>query len=82
MPTKNGFRLEDADDTTKLVCGMMRHSLDLVSQNSQCHLLNAVGFNRGVEFALQDGQLLAQYQDFQVFFQAGYSTYSDEGENG
>jgi hypothetical protein len=32
----------------------MRNSLDLGGQNSQCHLLNAIGFDGVAEFALQD----------------------------
>ena len=52
MPTKNGFRLEDADDIPELVCGLMRDVLDLFGHNSQCHLLNTVWFDGGVEFTL------------------------------
>ena len=66
----------------ELVSGLMRNSLDFGGQNCQDHLLNRVGFYRGVEFALQDEQLLAQYQDFQVFLQVGWSTKNDEGDYG
>ena len=58
MPAKNGFRLEDADDISELILRLMRNSLDLGGQNSQRHLLNAIGFDRVAEFALQDCQLL------------------------
>jgi hypothetical protein len=53
-PAKNGFRLEDSDDISELVCGLMRNSLDFGGQNSQRHLLNTIGFDGMIEFTLQD----------------------------
>ena len=43
---------------------------------------NNVGFVWGVEYSLQDGRFLVQYQEFQIFIQVGLSTNSNEGENG
>jgi hypothetical protein len=45
-------------------------------------LLNPVGSEGVIEFALQKGQLLAKNENFQVLFLIGSSTARDEGKNG
>jgi hypothetical protein len=54
MPTKNGFRLEDADEISELICRLMRSSHALGDQYSQSHFLNPAGHDGVIEFALQD----------------------------
>jgi hypothetical protein len=54
MPTKNGIRLEDADDILELICRLMRSSHDLGDQHCQSHFLNPAGSDGVIEFALQD----------------------------
>jgi len=58
MPTMNVFGLEDSDDISELVFGLMRNSLDFGGQNSQRHLLNTIGFVGMIMFMLHNGQLL------------------------
>ncbi len=54
MPTKNGFRLEDADDILELICGSVRYLLGLGGKHGQGHFLNPAGSDGVIEFALQD----------------------------
>jgi len=54
LEPKNGFRLEDADDISELVCRLMRRSHDLGDQHCQSHFLNPAGSDEVIEFALQD----------------------------
>ena len=55
MPAQYGFRLEDTDDIPELICGLVSRLLELDGQNSQGQFLNLAGFDRVIEFALQDG---------------------------
>ena len=68
MPTQDGFRLENADDRAKLICGLLRNPFLLSGQNSQGQLLNPAGSDRVIDFALQNGELLTKNQYFEVFF--------------
>jgi hypothetical protein len=67
MPAQHGFRLNDADNSAKLIGGLPGNPFQSSGQNSQRYLLNPVGSDRVIEFAFQNGQLLAKNENFQVF---------------
>ena len=54
VPAKYGFRLEDSDDISELMCGSVRNSLELGGKNRQSHFYNATGSDGRIEFSLQD----------------------------
>lgn len=80
MPAQHGLRLENADDTPELICGLKRNSLELGGQNAKGQFLNPTRPDGVIEFALQDGELLSKDQDFEVFFQVSRSFDVDEGK--
>lgn len=55
MPAQHGFGLEDTDDIPELICGLARRLLELGGQNGQGQFLYFAGFDRVIEFTLQDG---------------------------
>ena len=55
LPAQYGFRLDDADDIPELICCLVSRSLEPVGQNGQGQFLYLAGFDRVIEFALQDG---------------------------
>ena len=55
MPAHHGFGLEDTDDIPELICGLARRLLELGRQNGQGQFLYLAGFDRVIEFTLQDG---------------------------
>ena len=55
LPAQHDFGLEDTDDIPELICGLARRLLELGGQNGQRQFLYLAGFDRVIEFALQDG---------------------------
>ena len=55
MPAQHGFGLEDMDDIPELICGLARRLLEPGGQDGQRQLLYLAGFDRVIEFTLQDG---------------------------
>ena len=64
LPAQYGFRPEDTDDTPELICSLVRRLLELVGQNAQGQFLNLAGLDGMLFFALQNGELLSQNEDF------------------
>ena len=57
----------------------MSSPLEPVGQNGKGQFLYLAGFDRVIEFTLQDGKLLTQHQDFQIFFLIGQSPDVEDG---
>ena len=64
MPTENGFRLKDMNNTLELICSLICEFLQLHGENGKCQFLNPAGSCGGVEFALKYRDLLTQDKDF------------------
>ena len=55
LPAQHDFGLEDTDNIPELICGLARRLLELGGQNGQGQFLYLAGFDRVIEFTLQDG---------------------------
>lgn len=55
LPAQHGFGLEDTDDIPELICGLARRLLEPGGQNGQGQFLYLAGFDRVIDFTLQDG---------------------------
>jgi len=71
MPAQDGFRLKDTDNIPGLICSLLGGLFEFYSQNGQSQFFDSARFDGVFRFALQDGELLAEQQNFEVFFPVG-----------
>jgi hypothetical protein len=70
--------LKDTDDSTHACNRFFAYEFQFDSKNTQHHVVNAIRFDSLNAFPLKNAQLLAQLEDFQIFFKVRTKTEPDQ----